>query len=78
MRNKENAPIYHLGKMYDDRMLFKPASIKDVKDSHQFSCKIQGEYVRNTCCCQMCCQKYVMHVNLIFNKNKQLNLKKRT
>jgi hypothetical protein len=33
--------VYHLGKMYDALMLLKPASIKDYKDSHQFSCKIQ-------------------------------------
>jgi len=38
---KDHHPIYHLGKMYDAMMLFKPASIKDYKDSHQFSCKIQ-------------------------------------
>ena len=38
---KEHHPIYHLGKMYDAMMLFKPASIKDYKSSHQFSCKIQ-------------------------------------
>jgi hypothetical protein len=39
--NKEHYPIYHLGKMYDAMMLFKTAFIKDYKDSHQFSCKIQ-------------------------------------
>jgi hypothetical protein len=38
---KEHHPIYHLGKMYDAMMLFKPASNKHYKDSHQFSCKIQ-------------------------------------
>jgi len=27
--------------MYDAMMLFKPASIKDYKYFHQFSCKIQ-------------------------------------
>jgi len=41
MRKKEHHPTCHLGKMYDVMMLFKPASIKDYKDSHQFSCKIQ-------------------------------------
>jgi hypothetical protein len=41
MRNKEHQPIYHLGKIYDTMMLFKLASIKDYKDSHQFLCKIQ-------------------------------------
>jgi hypothetical protein len=41
VRKKEHHPIYHLGKIYDAMMLFKPASIKDYKDSHQFSCKIQ-------------------------------------
>ena len=41
MRKKDHHPIYHLGKMYDSMMLFKPASIKYYKDSHQFSCKIQ-------------------------------------
>ena len=38
---KEHHPIYHLGKMYDAMKSFQPASIKDYKDSHQFSCKIQ-------------------------------------
>jgi len=28
-------------KIYDAMILFKPASIKDYKDSHQFSFKIQ-------------------------------------
>jgi len=41
MRKKEHHPNYHLGKMYDAMMMFKPVSIKDYKDSHQFSCKIQ-------------------------------------
>jgi hypothetical protein len=41
MRKKDHHPIYHLGKMYGSMMLFKPASIKQFKDSHQFSCKIQ-------------------------------------
>jgi hypothetical protein len=41
MNKKDHHPIYHLGKMVDSMMLFKPASIKDYKDSHQFSCKIQ-------------------------------------
>jgi len=40
MRKKEHHPICHFGKMHDDRMLFKPPSIKDYKDSHQFSFKI--------------------------------------
>ncbi len=31
---KEHNLIYHLGKMYDAMILFKPASIKDYKDSH--------------------------------------------
>jgi hypothetical protein len=31
---KEHHPIYYLGKMYDIMMLFKPASIKNYKDSH--------------------------------------------
>ncbi len=35
---KEHHPIYHLSKMYDAMMLFKPYSNKDF---HQFSCKIQ-------------------------------------
>jgi len=38
---KNHHPIYHLGKMYDAMMFFKPVSIKNYKDSHQFSCKIQ-------------------------------------
>ena len=38
---KDHHPIYHLGKMYDAMLLFKAASIKYYKDSHQFSCKIQ-------------------------------------
>jgi len=38
---KDHHPIYHLGKMYDAMMFVKPVSIKDYKDSHQFSCKIQ-------------------------------------
>jgi hypothetical protein len=38
---KDHHPIYHLGKMYDSMILFKPVSIKHYKDSHQFSCKIQ-------------------------------------
>ncbi len=38
---KEHHPIYHLSKMYDAMMLFKPYSNKDFKDFHQFSCKIQ-------------------------------------
>jgi hypothetical protein len=41
MNKKDHHPIYHLGKMVDSMMLFKPASIKDYKNSHQFSCKIQ-------------------------------------
>jgi len=31
---KKHYPISHLGKMYDAMILFKPASIKDYKDSH--------------------------------------------
>jgi len=42
MRKKENHPIYHLDKMYDAMMLFIPASIKDHKDSYQFSRKTPG------------------------------------
>ena len=38
---KDHHQIYHLGKIYDAMMLFKPASNKHYKDSHQFSCKIQ-------------------------------------
>jgi hypothetical protein len=38
---KDHHPICHLGKIYDAMMLFKPASNKHYKDSHQFSCKIQ-------------------------------------
>jgi len=41
MRKKDHHPIYHLGKMYDAMMVFKPASSKWFKDSHQISCKIQ-------------------------------------
>ena len=41
MNEKKHPPIYYLGKIYDAMMLFKLASIKDYKDSHQFSCKIQ-------------------------------------
>jgi len=41
MRKKDHHPIYHLGKMYDSMMLFKPTSIKQLKNPHQFSCKIQ-------------------------------------
>jgi hypothetical protein len=41
MRKKEHHPTYHLGKAYDAMMWFKPASIKDYKNSHQFSIKIQ-------------------------------------
>ena len=40
-KKKEHHPIYHLSKMYDAMMLFKPDSNKDLKDFHQFSCKIQ-------------------------------------
>ncbi len=38
---KDLHPIYQFGKMCDDIILFKPASITLLKDSHQFSCKIQ-------------------------------------
>jgi len=31
---KKHHLIYHLGKLYEAMMLFKPASIKDYKDSH--------------------------------------------
>ena len=31
---KEHNLIYHLGKMYDAMILFKPASVKYYKDSH--------------------------------------------
>ena len=48
MRKKEHHPIYHLGKMHDAMMLFKPASIKDYKDSHQFSWKIQEYKIIST------------------------------
>jgi hypothetical protein len=34
---KEYHLICHLGKIYGAMMLFEPASIKDYKDSHQFS-----------------------------------------
>ena len=37
---KDHHPIYHLGNIYDAMILFKPASNKHHKDSHQFSCKI--------------------------------------
>jgi hypothetical protein len=40
-KKKEHPPTCHLGKMYDFIGLFKPGSIKDYKDSHQFSYKIQ-------------------------------------
>jgi hypothetical protein len=38
---KDHHSLYHLGKMYDYMILFKTASITQLKDSHQFSCKIQ-------------------------------------
>jgi len=61
MRKKEHHPtcpivprrgrqVYHLGKMYDVRMLFEPALIKKYKDSHQFSCKIQVIYQHRRLC----------------------------
>jgi hypothetical protein len=31
---KNHRPIYHLGKMYDAMIFFKPASIKNYKDFH--------------------------------------------
>jgi hypothetical protein len=34
--------------MYDIMMLFKPSSIKDYKNSYQFSCKIQVKTSDNT------------------------------
>jgi len=37
MRKKVHHPIYHLGKMYDAIILFKPALIRWFKDFHQFS-----------------------------------------
>ena len=41
VEKKDHHPICHLCKMNDAMLLFKLASIKDYKDSHQFSCMIQ-------------------------------------
>jgi hypothetical protein len=40
-KKRTSSEIYHLGEIYDAMMLFKPASIKDYKDSHHFSCDIR-------------------------------------
>ena len=47
-KEKDHHPICNLEKMYDFMILFKPASIKWFKDSHQFSCKIQGDGISFT------------------------------
>jgi len=41
---KDHHPIHHFAKMYDSMILFKLASMKLLKDSHQFSCTIQVTY----------------------------------
>ena len=45
---KNHHPIYHLGKMYDAMILFKAASIKYYKDSHQYSCKIRARFMQDS------------------------------
>jgi hypothetical protein len=52
-----------------------PLQLSIIKILTKFLFKIQVKYVRNTFFCQFCYEKLDRLLNLIFNKNNQLNLK---